>query len=47
MKEHTTINPIVGRRVVINGKVNAQGVLEAGAMGRASAPEGWDPDSPE
>lgn len=48
MKEHTTISPIVGRTVEINGKLNAQGVLEARTMGRASAStKGWDPDTPE
>lgn len=48
MKEHTTITAVVGRTVVISGRLNAQGVLEAHTMGRANAaPKGWDPDSPK
>jgi hypothetical protein len=48
LKEHTTITPVVGHAVVIHGKLNTQGILEARTMGRANAsPKGWDPDSPE
>lgn len=48
IKEHTTINPIVGRTVVVNGKLNNEGVLEARTMARANAsPKGWDPDGSE
>ena len=46
MKEGTTINPIVGQNVAVNGTVNSEGVLEARTMWRAKAPGSWGADSP-
>jgi hypothetical protein len=45
MKEGTTINPVVGRNVAVNGTLNANGVLEARTMWRAKAPGSWRADS--
>jgi hypothetical protein len=48
IKEHTTITPIMGHAVVIHGRLNSEGILEARTMGRATAsPKGWEPDSRE
>ena len=48
IKEQTTIHPILGRTVVINGKLDSKGVLQARTMARASAdPKSWDPDNSE
>ena len=47
MKEGTAIHPIVGRNVVVGGKLNPQGVLAARTVGRAGRAAIWDPDSEE
>jgi hypothetical protein len=45
IKDHTAIHPIVGRRVVIQGTMNAERILEARTMGRANASMGGEADS--
>jgi hypothetical protein len=41
----TTIVPLIGENVIVNGKHNEQGVLEARVMWRAKAPQSWGADS--
>ncbi|MGZ5054907.1 MAG: hypothetical protein ACXWAT_08185, partial [Methylobacter sp.] len=43
-KNGTTITPVVGVHVVVKGKLNAGGVLEAQIMQRAKRPENWGED---
>jgi hypothetical protein len=45
MKNGTTINPVVGKNVVINGAVNTSGILEASSMSRGGARAAWGPDN--
>ncbi len=45
MKGGTTVVPVVGRNVAVNGTVDANGVLEARMMWRAKAPASWGADS--
>lgn len=45
-KNQTSITPIVGHSVVVNGTLNEKGGLEARTMLRAKGPALWGPDSP-
>ena len=42
--EETTIEPVIGEYVAVNGRLNKLGVLEAHLMMRAKAPISWGPD---
>ena len=44
VKNGTTINPVVGVYVVINGTLGANGILDARIMSRAKAPGSWGTD---
>jgi hypothetical protein len=44
--EGTTIEPVIGENVTVNGKFNDHGVLEARFMWRAKALKSWGADSP-
>lgn len=43
-KIQSTITPTVGSQVMVNGKLNPQGVMEAHIMQRAKGPAHWGPD---
>ncbi len=46
IKQQTTIDPVVGRKVVINGSIDQSGVLRAKTLGRAGKPTDAAPDGP-
>jgi hypothetical protein len=46
IKRQTAIKPIAGRKVVINGSIDENGVLKAQTLGRARTPTDADPDGP-
>ena len=46
IKQQKAIEPIVGRKVVINGSLDETGVLKAKTLGRSSPPTAADPDGP-
>jgi len=47
VKNGTTVDPVVGKRVVVSGKLNAYGIFEASSMARAKGPGAWGPDKRE
>jgi len=47
MQEETTVVPVVGDNVVINGTVDENGVLQGRTMSRAKGPASWGADSRE
>jgi len=44
LRKGTTIEPLVGRNVAVNGELNQVGVLEARVMWRAKKPKSWGAD---
>ena len=46
IKQRKAIDPVVGRKVVINGSIGEDGVLKAKTLGRAGRPTNADPDGP-
>ena len=46
-KEGSFVDPVVGRNVEVNGKLNAEGILEVSTMNRAKGPQTWGVDSRE
>jgi hypothetical protein len=46
MKNGTSINPVVGKNVVVNGTVDSSSVLKASSMSRGGARAAWGPDRP-
>lgn len=47
IKQQRAIEPVVGRKVVINGAVGEDGILKAKTLGRAGTPTDAEPDGPE
>jgi hypothetical protein len=45
LAQGTTIAPLIGENVVVNGELDENGVLEARFMSRAKAPQSWGTDS--
>jgi hypothetical protein len=45
LKKGTTIMPVIGWNVAVNGELNAQGVLEARIIERAKGRKSWGADS--
>jgi hypothetical protein len=45
-KQQTAIDPVIGRKVVINGSIDESGVLRAKTLGRSGTPTDNDPDGP-
>ena len=46
LKNESSVMPVVGSRVVVNGTMNEKGVMEAETMLHAKGPSLWGPDSP-
>lgn len=44
VKNGTTVNPVVGLHVMVNGAMGANGVLATRSMSRVKNPSGWGPD---
>jgi hypothetical protein len=45
LKNESSVVPVVGRHVVVNGTMNEKGVLEGETMLHAKGPSLWGPDS--
>jgi hypothetical protein len=44
LAQQTTVDPVIGENVAVNGRLNKSGVLKAHVMMRAKAPVSWGPD---
>ena len=44
LTEGTTVVPVIGENVVVNGQLNGHGILEARSMSRAKGPQSWGAD---